>query len=196
MQCAVVLGLCQMTQHNNKLPVFSNSYLASASKHKVHKLQGVYVPFVEFTCMMMYLWWSLCTLYLLAHNNKLLESSVTLTWYIWVNTRYINSKVFMYLSWSLRAWWCTSDGVYVPCIYLHTTQQQIAGVFSNSYLVYMSKHKVHKLQGVYVPFVEFTCMMMYLWWSLCTLCLLACQVRVTVGDFVFVVVLWCLSGGN
>ena len=30
---------------------------------------------------------------------------------------------------------------------------------------------------------------MYLWWSLCTLCLLACQVRVTVGDSGFC---WCI----
>ena len=43
-----------------------------------------------------------------------------------------------------------------------TTQQQITRVFSNSYLAYVSKHKVHELQGVSVPSVEFTCMMMYL----------------------------------
>ena len=38
---------------------------------------------------------------------------------------------------------------------------------------------------------------MYLWWSLCTLYLHACQMRVTVGDSVFVVVLvWHLSRTN
>ena len=33
-----------------------------------------------------------------------------------------------------------------------------------------------------VPLLEFITLRMYLWWNLCTLYLLACQVRVSVGN--------------
>ena len=70
---------------------------------------------------------------------------------------------------------CTSGGVYVPCIY---TLQDVP-------LVEFMYPCIYTLQDV--PLVEFMYLVftpyrMYLWWSLCTLYLLACQVWVTVVD--------------
>ena len=53
----------------------------------------------------------------------------------------------------------------------------------------MDLHQQKQIKKKYKIVVFFFFMRIYLWWSLCTLYLNACQVRVTVGDsgLVFVV---------
>ena len=89
---------------------------------------------------------------------------------------------------AIISWGCTSSGVYVPCIYMHARWELLymTEVFVVVLVLCISsaktltwhacKCKVHQLHQRYIL------MRMHLWWSLCTLCLHACQVRVTIGD--------------
>ena len=121
----------------------------------------------------MYLWWGLCTLYLHAHQDVPLVE-------------------FMYLVFTCTPG-CTSGGVYVPCIYMHTRMSlwwslctlylhahQDVPLVEFMYLVFTCTPGCTS-GGVYVPCI-YMHTRMYLWWSLCTLYLHARQVRVTVGD--------------
>ena len=147
----------------------------------------------------MYLWWSLCTLYL--HTSQVrfwgctcggvyvpciytrarwdFEDVPVVEFMSLVFTHMPGEILRMYLWWSLcplylhicqvRFWGCTSGEVYVPWIYTHARWD-----FED------------------VPVVEFMSLVfthmpgeilrMYLWWSLCTLNLHVCQVRVTIGN--------------
>ena len=125
--------------------------------------------YLVFTPYRMYLWWSLCTLYL--HLTGCTSGGVyvpciyTLQDVPLVEFMYLVFTPYrMYLWWSLCTLYlhltgCTSGGVYVPCIY---TLQDVPLV-----------------EFMYLVFTPYR---MYLWWSLCTLYLLACQVWVTVVD--------------
>ena len=106
---------------------------------------AVYVPCIythaRWELLWMYFSWSLCTLYLHACQVRVTVNVLLMEFMYLVFTRMAGESYCE----------CTSDGVYVPCIYTHARWELL---------------------------------WMYFWWSLCTLYLHACQVRVTVGDSV------------
>ena len=83
---------------------------------------------------------------------------------------------------------CTSGAVYTPCILGCTSGAVYVPCISEctSGAVYVPCISECTSGAVYVPCISgCTCTLyfgMYFWWSLCTLYLLACQVRVTLGD--------------
>ena len=124
-------------------------------RYIIHESGGVYVPC---TCVM-YLWWSLCTLYIIMY---LWWSLCTL--YIYY---YVPLVEFMYLVHLLG---CASGGVYVPCAFI---RMYLWWSLCTLYIIMYLWWSLCTLYIYYdVPLVEFyvpcTCVM-YLWWSLCTL---------------------------
>ena len=116
----------------------------------------------------MYIWWSLCTLYLLARQVRVTTATG-----------------------------CTSGGVYVPCIYsdaqweLHRWLRSLLLCLSDIFWVLWhlvaSCEDVPQVEFMYLVFTRmpgesYHSRWMYLWWSLCTMYLLACYVRVTIGN--------------
>ena len=126
-----------------------------------HMPGGVYVlvftltPGVYVPCIYSHARWSLCTVYIY----------IICRW--WSSSTCIDTHVpqveFMY---RVYIYIYADGGAHVPCIYRHVPQVEFM------YLVF-----TRMPGGVYVP-----CIYTHARWSLCTLYLHACQVRVAVGD--------------
>ena len=141
--CTLYLHACQV-RVTEDVPLVEFLYLVftcmPGESYRRCTSGGVSVPCIymhaRWELQKMYLWWSLCTLYLHACQVRVTED--------------VPVVEFLYLVFtcmpgeSYRR--CTCGGVSVPCIYTH------------------ARWELQK---------------MYLWWSFCTLYLLACQVRVT-----------------
>ena len=190
-------SLCPLYLHVQDVPLVEFMYLVFTRTGCTSG--GVYVP--RFYTYRMYIWWSLCTSYLHVQDAHLVEfmylvftrtgctSDGLCTLYSHVQD--IHLVEFMSLVFTRTG--CASGGVYVPRIYTYRMHIWWSLRTLYTYRMYLHVQDLPLVEfmylvftrtgftagGVYVPCIY--TYRIYRWWSLCTLNLHACQVRVTVG---------------